>query len=962
MSRRLSGWFLALVCATSAAPVSAAEFHFQYLDGLRKQGLGDIGAQYLRKLDAEKKIPADLVETFDLELARCLQVAAQFTENVDEAGQLRLDTRTQLDKFLAGHAEHEEAASAYDTFGVLSLSIGHSHLKQGKALKDAERKQKLYLDARTAFEEARPRFEEAVKRFKTQYDTLQAQQPTGDLKNVKVRKAINQLAEKKLLVEDNWLNARFNLAMVDYHVAQTYVDPKDPAVKPLLEKADKSLDSIWQGYRGLLPGLLAHHWTARVNEQLGKTDKALDIFEEVTGNEPEEGDKLDPYLAEFFAENFLQRIKLLNKLNRREIMLEDAEAWLDENSLRKTDAYYGVFLEVARAYITEAEKDTPENRQKTMTKVVRSLRDVTKVDSSYKSEAILMFRQYAKSAGEESEEAKTFAEAVALADSAAQNRDFKAAAESYAKALTMKDQEKNAERIDTVEYYLAYARQQSGDTAGSLAIAEKFAREKPTSKLGPQAAVLAINSAYSLCAVAKPEERANAEKVLNGIVAFTIETWPNYAEADDARIALGKLKYVQNDIPAAITALEKVNTASTRYRQAQSLRGQYHWRAYTDAKRVNPNDEAAKQQRQLAQTQFEEALKATGASVIPADELVADECRLYLGELHLEGAQPQLAVEMFTPLEAKIRATNPEALDVPQMRTLIGMIRAQSGLNAAAAVQASGEILLEKGQDIAPVNAALSLVFRNLRDAHKANAARVIGAIGAMPTADEAARLEGDAATLYAEATKTQAVLANFLLKFSPRQQLPVTELILIGDTASEINESGLAKTVYQRVLDSAQTATSKTPQMEQSLIRVKSAQIGLLRNEQKYDEALTLVDELIKSVPNALDPQIERARILQGLGATDSARFAEAATAWSKLRNAFQRSPKKPAAYYEIVYNLGYCLHEQGNYAPTQQAKADFNKQATQLLKATLALAPDLNGPDMVARYNNLLTQLQNP
>ncbi len=69
--------------------------------------------------------------------------------------------------------------------------------------------------------------------------------------------------------------------------------------------------------------------------------------------------------------------------------------------------------------------------------------------------------------------------------------------------------------------------------------------------------MLAINAALSLCATST--DRPAAEKQLNDVVDYTIQTWPNRAEADDARIALGRLKMTQGDLSAAIAALEKVN-------------------------------------------------------------------------------------------------------------------------------------------------------------------------------------------------------------------------------------------------------------------------------------------------------------------------------------------------------------------------------------------------------------------
>lgn len=950
MSRRLGTlWFVALILIRSLS-LPAAELHMEFVEGLRKQGLGDMGVLYLKELEKGQKIPADLVETYDLELARCMQVAAQHTENVDEADRLRVDTRNQLDKFLKEHASHAQAAYAFDTYGVLSLSIGNTSLKQASIQKEAKRKELLLAQAKNAFEEARPRFEQAVQLFKNRYDAIsQKGDGEAEARTVKARLSKKRQAEQLALAEDDWLNSRFNLAMVDYHVSQTYSDPKHADVIPLLEKADKSLDSIWQGYRGLLPGLLAHYWTGRVNELLGKSDKALDIYEEVTGNEAEEGKDLNPFLATFYAENFLQRIRLLNQLQRRKDLFVEANDWLDANSQRKTDPYYGVVVEVAKAYIAEAATQPEDEKNKTMTKVVKGLRDIVKVTSSYQNEAILLYRTHAKAAGGESMKAATFDEAVALADSAAANREYKEAVAAYERAVELQDQEKNQDRLASVQYHLAFAKLQSGDPSGAFAIADKFAREKSTAKLAPASAVLAINAALAECSTAS--DRAAAVTQLNGIVEYTIQTWPNRAEADDARIALGRLKMVKNDLPGAIAAYEKVNPASDRFSQSQSLSAQAHWRIYLAAKHAKMLDDAATQHRTQAQSIFEQALAASTQSTNPADEAVVNECRLSLGELHLEGGQPQVAIELLLPLEAKIRETNPASLDMSQLRTLVAAVRAHAANKNMAGAQTSGELLLQMGQDIPPVNLVLASVARMLREAHKQDLARVI---------ESASKTTDEITAARAAAEASQLALAGFLAKLAPRQQMSLPELIVIGDSAAEAGQKDLAKSTYQRVLDAGKAGASKDPKAEQALIRVQAALIGLLRTDRQYDEALTQVDALIKSVPTALDPQVERARILQGMAEDTPAKWAEATASWAKLRSAFQRSAKKPPAYYEIIYNTAACLAGQARNSSDPKAAAEFTKQANQLLKGTLALSPALNGPEMVAQYQALLEELK--
>jgi hypothetical protein len=940
---------LALASVTSAP---AADLHFELLNGLRKQGYGDMAVNYLRNIEQAQKIPDDLKETFDLELARSMQVAAQFSENVDEAERLRLETRAQLDKFLKEHPTHAEAALAYDTYGVLSLGIGNSAIKQSAIQKDPARKAELLAQAKAAFEEARPRFAEAAKQFQAKYEALkkaaQEEQPS------RVKKSAKRLVNDLLLAEDDWVNSRFNLAMIDYHVARTYPDLKQPEAKALLQKADKALDVIWHAYSDQPPGLPAHHWTARINEELGNHQKAIDIYDEVTANEPEEGREISPYMMQFFAENFLYRTRLQAKLGKFDDLILEAEDWLDRNSARKCDAYYGVMLEVAQVHVANAEKLPDEGeKKKLLSKVMRTLRDVKNANSSYQSDILLLLRKYSSAAGEESMEAGTFDEAVALADVAIENQEYAEAAKLFGRALELKDQEKNQDRLQQVEYFLAQTQLQAGDAAASFALANQFAREKKEAKLAPQAAVLAINAALSLCATST--DRPAAEKQLNDVVDYTIQTWPNRAEADDARIALGRLKMTQGDLPAAIAALEKVNPASDRYAQTQSLIGQSHWRIYLNAKRTGKVDDAAKDHRTKGQALMEQALAAVSKSTTPADEYVASESRLHLGELFLEGAQPDQAIAMLAPLESKIRTASPASLDITQLRTLVAAVGAHVAKKDMVSAKASGDLLLLSGQDIPPVNTVLSNIARQLREGYKAELAKVQEAENGSIEQITAAREAVD---------RSKAAIDEFLGKLITRQQLSLPELIAIGDGAGEIGNSVLAKQAYQRVLDTGNALPEKTPQVQAALIRVQSAFVGLLRASGEYEEAMKQVEELIQSAPKALDPQIERARILQGMAekseTPDPAKWAAATKAWSDLRVMYSRATKKPPVYYEVVLNAATCLAGQARTAANEAAGSEFRKQALSLLKSTMALAPALSGPDMVANYTSLIEELK--
>ncbi len=129
---------------------------------------------------------------------------------------------------------------------------------------------------------------------------------------------------------------------------------------------------------------------------------------------------------------------------------------------------------------------------------------------------------------------------------------------------------------------------------------------------------------------------------------------------------------------------------------------------------------------------------------------------------------------------------------------------------------------------------------------------------------------------------------------------------------------------------------------------------MGLLRQKKEYAQGLAEVDKLIAAYPNALEPKMEKGRLLQDWAETEPAHFDEAVAHWTMLRTRLARFAKKPPEYYEVVYNAATCLVTES--FKKQDAKKAL--QAEQLLNATLVLSPKLSGPDMVARYKAQLAK----
>ena len=110
---------------------------------------------------------------------------------------------------------------------------------------------------------------------------------------------------------------------------------------------------------------------------------------------------------------------------------------------------------------------------------------------------------------------------------------------------------------------------------------------------------------------------------------------------------------------------------------------------------------------------------------------------------------------------------------------------------------------------------------------------------------------------------------------------------------------------MYKKILPEAE----KDPQFAKASMMLRSDLIGLLRQKKQYPQALQEAEALLKVNPKALEPSMEKGRILQEWAETDATKFPEAVEHWSKLRNMLQGvKGTKPPQYYEVAYNAARC------------------------------------------------------
>ncbi len=949
-----------LVWALSVPLVAVAEEPvFEFLHAAQDNGYGEAAISYLEQLRASGRLPKELNETYDLELSRSYRVAMSEAFNANEAAERLAQAQKCLDKFLKEHPNHAAIGRALDSWGDIALDRALERIHAAGTTKDAAQQEKLFTAARADLEEARPRFVDATARYLDRYTKLKA---AAKAEAAKRRKSTQPLTKKQRQAQDElrdseaaWLECRIKSAKIDFYLGKTWLDEKAPQRKTALENTAKAFDAIFQSYRENLVGLHAHMWHGRAADELGDNPLALDIYDEVLASAPEGGAATG--LEPLFAQVQYQRLLVVKRASGAKEMLAQAEAWLESHkNWSKFDGFQGVVLEEAKANLQIADELTGAKKVDLTRTALAELNKIAKTRGEHQQEAILLRRELTKSDpksdAQELTGVKTFDEAVAIGESAVENSDWSAAAAAFAKAMELSGPVKDAKRVAAVQNRLDQARYQAAAAlfaadkfAESLAAAEELAGQRPDGSLAPRASSLAVAAALSLYSSAtdKPAALARLEKLAQDLIA----RWPDKPEADDARIAMGQAALVRGELTGAVTVFERVNPRSLRYPAAMHLAGQTNWRLYLAAKAKGTTDpQQLTELRDKATEQLQTSLAAQRKEAAGTKTLTRTmvETQLLLAEATAEAGQAQEAAALLEPLVEWIRAEKPNPPDNTVLRAFLAATRAQLALGQIDKATATANLLFELAPDEAGPNGVLGSVLKMFGDAWKQAEA---AAIEARTAGDAPARAAAEAA-----AGDRKQQLSQLLARLAPRKANGLPALIYIADTSAQLGQPDTARELYQAVLAQAENDAVFKQANAAALTRIQSQLVGLLRQKGQFAEGLAEVDKLIAKFPNALEPKMEKGRLLQAWSDQDPAHFDEAVAHWTMLRTRLAKATKKPPEYYEVVYNAASCLFTESMKTRNQQKAL----QAEQLLNATLVLSPKLNGPEMVAKYKELL------
>lgn len=956
----------ALLFLLAFAPASAKEPYEKFLRALQQNGYADVALEYIDRIEKTADAPADLRERLDLERSTSMRMASLYAYDARQSEQLLADAQKYLDKFLGSHPDHPAAASAIISWGDSLFDLGLRSLASARRSSDDPRKTKLMEEARNFFNQAGERYDDALKRFLASFKNLPSEE---EVMRGKLAPKNANLPSEREIVELGIVQARFKIGLVKYHLAQTYLDPKAPERIELLNAAAKCFDDIYQQYRLIADErpTFAHLWHGKTMEELGDDQTALEIFDEVLSNSPDSATG-PASLASLYSQAKLFCFGTLRKEGKLDELAGDGAKWIEAHKgWAKLPAFCGAAFEIARAYWTLAEKSAGETQRKYLQRAAVLLADVAKTDCEYKSDILLLRSDVLKKLGSDY---VGVGELLALGDAAIRENNLAEAKkffeQSLQKARDADDQKAIDEAkaaVNRVDYLQIQSLLDNKKFEDAFSAAEILDKGNPADPSVVAAAELALRAAFFLGAASNDKEQAFAQ--LEKTAEFVKSKWPGRPVADTARMFLAQSHLQKGDTAGALELFGQVRPESTRYPWAIYNIGRIWWVAYLEEKKKEEGRDESRMAEASAKARdalkncvdlLQKALapgkKLSGEDADRTDEAQAkqlyDDAQLLRSKMFLEAKDYKAAADAVVPLVEKIKAERPKLAETT-IDVFKAAFHARLALGEPEKAATDAVAMLGLSEDDARANAELVKFARLLNQELKSAEAAVTDA------------REGDPQTVEALTAKRDAfrnLLQMLVEPLGKRSQLSLSDLVFLGDTcfALELPEEG--GEIYQNLLDRAKDDPdfNKLPGMAQALVRARAKLIGVLRSQGKLEEALKQADEQVAKNSRALDPKMARAFILDDWSQKDPKKFDDAVAQWTEIRLMLGGVSKKPPEYFEVVYHCADCLFRQ------YEKSKDTSKleAAQQLLKATLIQYSKLSGPDMVARYNELLKKIQ--
>ncbi|MDZ4781587.1 MAG: tetratricopeptide repeat protein [Planctomycetia bacterium] len=994
-SRWCAPWAVAFALAWGVT-AGATEPYAAFLEGLKQRGMLDEAAAYLDLMADSPLIPTEQRARIPFEKAQL-----QF----DRARAERDTTRRMklLDETAAGFRTFAEANPTSPMLPSLRMQLGsilaeraNTAVAQAEQPENAAKKPALYEQSQTWFTEALQEITAAEMDLLAKIKSL----PEADA-------AVDGL-------RSDLIRARLMLGAVLFDQAKSLA-ADNPERKKLFEASAEKSNEVYTKYRSLFAALRGRLNEARAYIELGDTQKALGMLNEILVQPSEE-----PLVREVQSQALELAIPAWCSDQEKKYAEAAAAGRLWLSGAKSADARTPLALAVHYFTAVAIEQQllhaqAGDALREDDLKV--EARDLAQMASRYPNRHQLAARElFHRMRGERAADAKepqSFAEAFSLAEEAMremegryqqiqlapktgdsenvaqyeqESRRFgKEAQRFFRLALSLQTPEVEMEQVNSVRYYLSYVHYRQGNYYDAAILGEFLAHGYPQSSWGRKGAQLALASYLAEHNSTPEPNRGFDASRLESIATYAAKRWPGEPEADEAVMLLVELAVMDKRAGDAIKYLEQVPTASPRRGDAELKTGRALWAQYLATNRLEPGqrppqtdlDQQAKQARELLVSGVARAAGGRASTELVAGAITLASIKLNEGDA--AGALQELTKESSGPL--MLAASNDPLLAQGNLKAetyRLGLRAYIAGQDFAKADEML--VLLEKevaagGDEAANERLTMALVSLGRELEQQITQLRESGRI------DKIASIS--------------AGFENFLKRILAREQgNDFNSLNWVAGTFASLatgldsgagESSAEAKPYFQQAAEAYRLLVKKCddgsfPATPQQRMAISVRLASVLRRLGQYEEAVDLLVNVLKKNNQLLDAQQEAAMALQAWGEKDEKYFDAAIRGhrqaknkqgqivpivwgWAHLSRRVAGSEKYAEVYFDARYNLARCRLKQAMKLKQQgQSKAADESLARAAAEIGIQYrqTPSLGGAEWSGKFDSLLRTIQ--
>jgi len=898
---------LFILCASIIPGLCAEEAPFsqKLIQGMRERGYLDTANEYLDEL--ERKTP--LVPELILERAYILRDLARSQLLPAEYEATQRQAREAFQKFVQQNPNDSAVPDALVEIAQLrQLEIKALLLKIRRA-SQGDMRQQLISEFRMLVAESRQEFRETA----SQLTSRLAKFP----KFIDQAEAPEQF-EARRKTETALVNLRLQTAILLYDEGEVASSGEER--KKLTQDAFGQFEKLQEEYRTNLVGIYSRLYQGRCYQRLGKPREALGMLQELILLRAE-----DPQVQGIINEARLSRLQVWSEegndrktgAEKLQQVIRDANDWLKEApQIQRTRIGQGVRWELARAYerLGEFHAPTEESREGEYERALAVSQVLSQQPGEWQQQAAVMSTRLAQRLGRDLAAAKDFT--AAFFECMNRIKELEALQEGIEQAegddelkqlqadlalrrptvITQLTQTLALVRPDTppddvarVRYWLCYLYFLSGRDYESIVIGEFIGRTYADNE---QFKTIALESSFmALLAYAQAYQKAPTDsrqfevQGMTSLCEFLVQKWPKDPKTQDAVLTLGRIYTDQNQPEIAVQWFEKISDQFPQYLDAQLSAATAYWNAYLRALSsasqhpggsAQPLTPPISEYPQLAHSKLiagirkAESDKAIGTAQSPTLLLA----RLTLAQIENHQGHYQEARDALLG--------NAEAL-IPQLKTHAPEDRPKTGPFSMAFLVEAHRQWLRSAIGLGNLEDALeALEALGQMEGGTGKAADLYVAVGEQFASELKQWRDRDQRKYHETLTSFESFLTQ--LSERPEARTPRT-LFWIGESwlnlADNQSSSSVALPYLERGTRSfdalLQLAQEKPDAVPAELVQAaRFRRVVSLRRSGKFETALEGLRELLQTRPNAMDLQIEGARLMGDWARTGGAQASE--------------------------------------------------------------------------------------